>query len=171
MNDNIVVQFQKKHESLAGIVHRVSGVDEAADQVFSILQEKKTEKAALGELPEDFSQILQQKITLDGLDLLKPPFDNADLPEAFDTIEVGISWAAFAIAETGAIIEFATDDAMRLVTSLPLVHISLARAADLVSTLQEAAPPPFANFTRKIPRTPPCPSSPAPAARPISRCG
>jgi L-lactate utilization protein LutC len=91
-------------------------LDEAADQVFSILQDQKAEKVALSELPEDFGPILDQKITGDGLNLLKPPFNNADLPEAFDTIQVGISWAAFAIAETGAIVEFATDDAMRLVT-------------------------------------------------------
>ena len=141
MNDNIVSQFQKKHESLAGIVHLVSGLNEAADRVFSILQEKKTEKVALSELPEDFGQILEQKITEDGLDLLKPTFNNADLPNAFDTIQVGISWAAFAIAETGAIVEFATDDSMRLVTALPLVHISLLRASDLVVTLKEAATP------------------------------
>ena len=141
MNDNIVSQFQKKLESLAGIVHPVSGLDEAADQVFSILQEKKTEKAALSELPGDFSRILDQKITTESLDLLKPPFNNADLPEAFNTIQAGISWAAFAIAETGAIVEFATDDAMRLVTALPLVHISLLHASDLVATLKEAAAP------------------------------
>ena len=141
MNENIVSQFQKKHESLAGIVHIVSGLNEAADHVFSILQEKKTEKVALGELPEDFGQLLAPKITEDGLELLKPPFSNTDLPKAFDTIQVGISWAAFAIADTGAIVEFATDDSMRLVTSLPLVHISLVRASDLVATLKEAAAP------------------------------
>ena len=59
MNEKIVKQFQQKHESLAGIVHIVSGVNEAADQVFSILQEKKAEKVALSELPEDFRQILE----------------------------------------------------------------------------------------------------------------
>jgi len=141
MNDNIVEQFQKKHESLAGIVHRVSGPGEAADQVFSILQEKKAAKVALSELPEDFSQVLEPKITADGRDLLKPPYDHADLPQAFDTIQAGISWADFAIAETGALVEFTTDDALRLVTALPLVHISLVRASDLVATLQEAAAP------------------------------
>ena len=150
MNDDIVSQFQEKHESLAGMVHLVSGLDEAADRVFSILQDQKAEKVALSELPEDFDQILDQKITADGLDLLKPPFNNADLPKAFDTIQVGISWAAFAIADTGAIVEFATDDAMRLVTALPLVHISLVRASDLVATLKEAAAP-IRNFYNENP--------------------
>ena len=141
MNDDIVDKFQKKHESLAGIVHLVSGMSEAADQVFSILQEKKAEKVALSELPEEFSRLLEPKITADGRDLLKPPYNHADLPQAFDTIQAGVSWAAFAIAETGALVEFATDDAMRLVTALPLVHVSLVRASDLMATLKEAANP------------------------------
>jgi L-lactate dehydrogenase complex protein LldG len=141
MNNDIVSRFQKKHESLASIVHLVSDLHEASDQVFSLLQEKKAEKVAFTELPDDFGLILEQKITVDDLVLLKPPFNNADLPEAFDTIQVGISWAAFAIAETGAIVEFATDDALRLVTALPLVHISLVRASDFVDTLKEAGAP------------------------------
>lgn len=72
---------------------------------------------------------------------MKPPFDAARLPRALDSIQVGISWAAFAIAETGAIVEFSTDDALRLVSALPLVHISVMRAADMIATLREAAAP------------------------------
>jgi L-lactate dehydrogenase complex protein LldG len=141
MNDNIVHQFQKKHESLAGIVHLVSGMSEAADKVFSILQEKEAQKVALGELPEEIGPNLEHKCVENGMELLKPPFNNSDLPKAFDTIQAGISRAAFAIAETGAIVEFSTDDSLRLVSALPLVHISLLRASDLISTLKEAASP------------------------------
>ncbi|CAB1059758.1 hypothetical protein D1BOALGB6SA_4523 [Olavius sp. associated proteobacterium Delta 1] len=141
MNDNIVQQFQKKHESLAGIVHLVTGMSEAADKVFSILQEKATTKVALSEFPEEFGQKLDQQIADKGMDVLRPPFNNTDLPAAFDTIQAGISWSDFAIAETGAIVEFTTDDSLRLVTALPLVHISLLRASDLVTTLMEAAVP------------------------------
>jgi L-lactate dehydrogenase complex protein LldG len=141
MNDKIVQQFQEKHESLAGIVHLVSGMGEAVEKVVSILREKEAGKAAMAELPEEFGQALEQKCTENGMELLKPPFNNADLPKAFDSIQAGISWAAFAIAETGAIVEFTTDDALRLVSALPLVHISLLRASDLISTLKEAAAP------------------------------
>lgn len=141
MNDKIVQQFQEKHESLAGIVHLVSGMGEAVEKAVAILQEKEVGKAAMAELPEEFGRNLAQKCTENGMELLKPPFNNADLPKAFDSIQAGISWAAFAIAETGAIVEFTTDDALRLVSALPLVHISLLRASDLISTLKEAAAP------------------------------
>ncbi|MBT8369244.1 MAG: lactate utilization protein [Deltaproteobacteria bacterium] len=141
MNQKIVGQFQKKHESLVGIVHLVSGMSEAVEEAVSLLQLKEAEKVALSELPEEFSHILEQKCAENGMELLKPPFRNADLPQAFDSVQAGISWAAFAIAETGAIVEFTTDDSLRLVTALPLVHISILRASDLISTLKEAAAP------------------------------
>jgi L-lactate dehydrogenase complex protein LldG len=95
----------------------------------------------MAKLPEEFGQNLEQKCAENGMELLKPPFNNADLPKAFDSIQAGISWAAFAIAETGAIVELTTDDSLRLVSALPLVHISLVRASDLISTLKEAAAP------------------------------
>ena len=147
MNDKIVQQFQEKHESLAGLVHLVSGVSEAVEKVVSILQEKEAGKVAMAELPEEFGQNFEQKCAENGMELMKPPFNNADLPQAFDSIQAGISWAAFAIAETGAIVEFTTDDSLRLVTALPLVHISVLYASDLILTLKEAASP-IRNFFR-----------------------
>lgn len=141
MNDKIVSQFQTKHESLAGNVHIVSGMNAAVEKVVSILQEKGAGKIAMTKLPDEYGQSIEQQCTENGMVLLKPPFNNADLPKAFDSIQAGISWAAFAIAETGAMVEFATDDSMRLVTALPLMHISLLRASDLIATLKEAAPP------------------------------
>jgi len=55
-------------------------VNEAADQVVLVLQEKKAERVALGELSEDFGQILEPKINDDGLDLLKPPLTTLICP-------------------------------------------------------------------------------------------
>jgi L-lactate dehydrogenase complex protein LldG len=83
--------------------------------------------------------------------LLKPPFDGAELPAEFDSIQVGISWAAFAIAETGSVVEFATDDSFRLVSALPLVHIGVFQAADIIESLSEAAAP-IRNFYKENPR-------------------
>jgi L-lactate dehydrogenase complex protein LldG len=141
MNDKILQQFQEKHESLAGIVHQVSGTDEAVEKVATILQAKAADKVALAILPEEFGRAIEQYCAQKKIELLKPPLDAARLPRALDSIQVGISWAAFAIAETGAIVEFSTDDALRLVSALPLVHISVMRAADMIATLKQAATP------------------------------
>jgi L-lactate dehydrogenase complex protein LldG len=151
MNEKIVEQFRQKHESLAGIVHLVSGMDEAADKVVAILREKEAEKVALSDLPDELRQTLEQRCAAAGMNLLTPPFTNAELPGALDSIQAGISWAAFAIAETGALVEFATDDAKRLVSALPIVHIGVFRAADIVEHLMEAAAP-IRNFYIENPR-------------------
>lgn len=141
MNESIVEQFRHKHESLAGIVHLVSGLDEAAVKVAAILLEKGAKDIGLAELPAEFRKVLEQQCAAAGMNLLKPPFDNDGLPGALDAIQAGITWADFAIAETGAIVEFTTDDSHRLISALPLVHIALVRAADMITTLKEAAAP------------------------------
>jgi len=151
MHEKIVEQFRQKLESLAGIVHVVSGLDEAAEKVVSILQEKEPQKVAISDLPDEFRQTLEQRCAAAGMNLLKPPYDNAELPGALDSVQAGVSWAAFAIAETGALVEFATDDAHRLVSALTLVHLSVFRAADIVEKLTEAAAP-IRNFYNANPR-------------------
>jgi L-lactate dehydrogenase complex protein LldG len=140
MNENVVQQFKKKNETLAGSVHTVAGATEAAEKVLSILREAGAQRVALGELPEDIRQTLEQQCAQDGLDVLGWPFDSTELPGALDSVQAGVSWAAFAIAETGSLVEFATDDAARLVSALPRVHVSVFRAEDLLETLEDAAP-------------------------------
>jgi L-lactate dehydrogenase complex protein LldG len=141
MDEKIVQRFRQKHESLAGIVHLVSGMEEAVEKVIAVLRQKEAGTVALGELPDEFRQTLEQRGSESGLNLLAPPYRNADLPAALDSVQAGVSWAAFAIAETGALVEFATDDAYRLVSALPLVHIGLFRADDIVENLMDAAAP------------------------------
>lgn len=151
MNEDILLKFKQKHESLAGVTHRVSGIKAAADQVIAILQEKKASKVAMGMLPEELSSALEQRCADAGMNLIKPPFDAPDIPGALDPVEVGISWASFAIADTGSIVEFTVDDSHRLISALPRVHVSVLRAAEVVETLQEAAAP-IRNFFQQNPR-------------------
>ena len=150
MNADIVQQFQQKHESLAGIVHLVDSLDAAAVKIISILEEKKAAKVAMTELPLELMQSLEQRCATTDMNLLKPPFNCAELPGALDSIQAGITWAAFAIAETGSLVEFATDDAFRLVSALPLVHIGVFQASDIIETLNQAAAP-IRNFYEENP--------------------
>src|SRR5207248_351183 len=56
-----------------------------------------------------------------------------------DRAQVGISAPDFAIAETGSIVEITTDDSMRLVSTLPAVHIAVLPANKILASLSEAA--------------------------------
>jgi L-lactate dehydrogenase complex protein LldG len=46
-----------------------------------------------------------------------------------------------AVAETGSLVEFATDDALRLVSALPRIHVGIFCARDLLATHKEAVAP------------------------------
>lgn len=151
MDENFVQQFRQKYETLAGSVHLVASATEAAEKVLSILREAAAQRVALGELPEDFRHPLEQRCAQAGLEVLMWPFNSAELPRALDSVQAGVSWAAFAIAETGSLVEFTTDDAVRLVSALPRVHVGVFRTADLLGTLEEAAPR-IRNFYAKNPR-------------------
>jgi L-lactate dehydrogenase complex protein LldG len=139
MDESVLTQFKQKYESLAGVVHLVSGVEEAAKAVAVIVSEAKAGRVAFGEFPETLREVLEQSCATLRSEVVQPPYRSADLPGAIDAAQVGISPAEFAIAETGTLVEFATDDALRLVSSLPRVHVGVVRAADLVATLRNAA--------------------------------
>ena len=139
MDQDLVSQFKLKYESLAGIVHIVENEAAAAGVVLEILKEVQSRRVALGGLPEPNLKAIESGCAEVGITVLKPPFDNRELPHAIDAAQVGVSWAALAVAETGSLVEFATDDALRLVSALPRVHVGIFRACDLLATHKEAA--------------------------------
>jgi L-lactate dehydrogenase complex protein LldG len=145
MDPDLVSKFKLKYESLAGIVHIVENEDAAAGVVLQILKEVQGRRVALGALPESLLKPIDSACVAAGIAVLKPPFDNRELPHAIDAAQVGVSWAALAVAETGSLVEFATDDALRLVSALPRIHVGIFRADDLLATHKEAAAHPKCN--------------------------
>lgn len=141
MHQDLVSQFKQKYETLAGIVHLAENEDAAAAVVLQIVKTVQSRHVALGALPEPLLTSIAKACTANGIAVLKPPFDNCKLPDAIDAAQVGVSWAALAVAETGCLIEFATDDALRLVSALPRIHVGIFYARDLLATHKEAAAP------------------------------
>jgi len=141
MQEQTAKQFKNKYETLNGIVHLVSDSNEAVNVVASILNEASAGLIAIGELPEELLYAISAQCETDDMEILKPPFRNSQLLREIDKAEVGISKAAFAIAETGTLVEFTTNDALRLVSSLPGIHIAIIKAEEIVEKLTEAATP------------------------------
>ena len=141
MAQDLVSQFKHKYETLAGIVHIAENEAAAAGVVLRILKEVQGRRVALGALPETLLKPIDSACSAAGIAVLKPPFDNRELPHAIDAAQVGVSWAALAVAETGSLVEFATDDALRLVSALPRIHVGIFRADNLLATHKEAAAP------------------------------
>ncbi len=137
----LIKQFKDRYEALNGIVHLVAGSDEAVMVVASVLKEATAERIALAGLPPDLSDAIIEQCEVDGIEVLRPPFNNSGLPHSIDGAKAGISRAAFAIAETGTLVELTRDDSLRLVSSLPEIHIGIIKAEDIIERLFEAAAP------------------------------
>ena len=141
MDQDLVSHFKHKYETLAGIVHIAENEDAAAELVLQILKEADGQRVVLGALPDSLCQSIEAACTAAGIAVLKPPFESQEMPQAIDATQVGVSWAALAVAETGSLVEFATDDALRLVSALPRIHVGIFCARDLLATLKEAVAP------------------------------
>jgi len=141
MDQDLVTQFKNKYETLAGIVHLVDTEDQAAEAVLDIVRLEQCRQVALGSLPASLSARIDAACSEAGIAVVKPPYQRQQLPQAMHESPVGVTWAALAVAETGALLELTTDDALRLVSALPRVHVGICRARDLLATHREAAAP------------------------------
>lgn len=141
MNSGLVEQFEKKYTSLSGHPHRAESAGELAAVVLDIVRETAGRRVALGELPPDVEKAIVTACSNANIEVLKPPYDNRTLPHAIDGAQIGVSWAAFAVAESGSLIELTTNDATRLVSTLPRIHVGIFFAEDLLPTLKSAAVP------------------------------
>ncbi len=140
MDSTLVQQFKTKFESLRGQVHLAANVDEAAEAAVSICKAASPRRVALAPLPGPFQDALQTGCNQTGIVVLTPPYPHNTLPAAIDEAQIGVSGAEFAIADTGTLVEVAVDDAYRLVSVLPRIHIALVSAKELVKGLQDASP-------------------------------
>ncbi len=137
---DVIEQFVSKYETLSGRVHHADSMESAAEAVLSVLRDAEGTRLAAAELPDALRQILDRRCADEGVELLKPPYDDRTLPGAIDAAHVGVSWAEFAVADAGALVEFATNDATRLVSTLPRIHLGVVRAAEIKETLMDAGP-------------------------------
>ncbi len=129
--------FAECFEQLAGVAHTVSSENDAARAILSVIKAKKARCVALAGLPPSLMAAIEKGC--DGIDVLKPPFAAASLPDAIDKADVGVTGIEFAIAQSGTLVETATDDAVRLVSSLPRTYIGVVRAESIVDRFDEGA--------------------------------
>jgi len=71
--------------------------------------------------------------------VLKEPYAAQGLPDAIDSAQVGVTGIAFAIAQSGTLVEVAVNDAVRLVSALPRTYIGVVRKSTILDRFDEAA--------------------------------
>jgi L-lactate dehydrogenase complex protein LldG len=108
-------------------------------KVVEILKDAEVTDAVLAALPAELNQALARELEGAGIGSAGEPFPARDLPARIDRAQAGITGAAYAIAQSGTLVEVATDDAVRLVSSLPRLHIGIVRESDILPHFEDAA--------------------------------
>jgi len=145
---DLLQSFSNAFQAVRGEIRHAAAWSDAAHAIAAICAEVHCETCAIAQLPEALAAPLAQTLDANGVTLIAPPYQRDRLPAQIDTAQVGVTGIDFAIAETGTLVEIALNDATRLVSSLPRVHIGVVSTQALVPTLAESAAPLRDAFTR-----------------------
>ncbi|HEX9654747.1 MAG TPA: lactate utilization protein [bacterium] len=133
--------FKDRYEKLAGQVYFASNQLQAVKAVSAITLESKITRVVLTPLFAGLDDRLSKHFTRSRLPVVA--LDNTGampVPHQINEADLGITAAEFGIAETGTIVEVTTDDAHRLISSLPRVHIAFLKASQIIDSINDAAP-------------------------------
>ena len=135
MNAEIKYNFAECFEKLSGVAHPVPSEQAAIDEIVSICKSLDAKCVALAGLPESLVTEIEDRCA--GMKVLKEPYPTETLPGAIDEADVGVTGIAFAIAQSGTLVEISTDDVVRLVSGLPRTYIGVLHAVDIVNRFEE----------------------------------
>ncbi|WP_027717547.1 LutC/YkgG family protein [Desulfovirgula thermocuniculi] len=126
-------EFVERARAVGTEVHWARGKEEARQLVGQVIKELKATKVALAENPFLEALGLKEVVRECGAELT-----SGNPREQAAQADLGISSFTLAVAETGTIVQDATDISARLVSMLPPCHLALVPAGGLVATLREA---------------------------------
>jgi len=138
-HSNPIDLFVERYHALAGRAHMVSNRAESAVRAVEILKDAGVADVVFAALPAGIRDPLVRELDGSGIVHSGAPFAARDLPDRIDRAHAGITGADFAIAQSGTLVEVVTDDAVRLVSSLPRIHIGIVHASDIVPQFGDAA--------------------------------
>jgi len=129
--------FTECFAKLSGVAHTVPSEVAAAEKIISIFKDKKAQCVALAGLTAEMVSAIEAGCQ--GITVLKEPYAADTLPGAIDKADVGVTGIAFAIAQSGTLVETSTNDAVRLVSGLPRTYVGVLRAEDIVDKFHDGA--------------------------------
>ena len=134
-HSSIVEEFAERFEQLAGKAYFCSSKAEALSTIGKIIKER-------GKGPGYFTKQVIQMVDSSSIHSasLYDPSLNADGLDIIKQADIGITTAAYGVAETGCFVEIAHEDSTKLLSSLSRVHIVVLETKNILKTLQELAP-------------------------------
>lgn len=124
--------FASCFEKLSGFAHKVGSLEAAAEKISEICRSQKVSCIALANLPDDLVAGIENHCP--EVKILKEPYASETLPLAIDEAQIGVTGMEFGIAQSGTMVEVSTNDAVRLVSSLPRTHIGVIHQRDILDT-------------------------------------
>lgn len=130
--DCLYEEFKRNAEAISARVYRVTGSSGAALKIAGIVKETGAKKVVLA------SSTLVESLGLDQVfNETAPALYRQELRLHAADADLGISGMDLAIAETGTLVQDATDLNSRLVSMLPPVHIALVLTDRLAASLRD----------------------------------
>lgn len=137
---DMVALFRQKYEEVAGRVYLAATPATATEIVKDIFTTSFLSKPVLAPLPGSLADAIASFLKQAEISPVSLELDNDALQHAIAKADVGLSVGDFGIASTGTVVEVTTEDAYRLVSSLPRVHIAFLSANEIVEFLNDSIP-------------------------------
>jgi L-lactate dehydrogenase complex protein LldG len=119
------------------VTHVASDAKETVDTLKEILGEVEPRSVIVAGLPTPARMLVET--ALKGVrHSFVEELKSTEAVEVVSKAELGITWAQYGAAAQGCIVEIAYDDAIKLASSLPRVHIALLSSKDLLPNLSAA---------------------------------
>ena len=139
----ILEQLEKELKALQAKTYRAASREELSGILDSLLLDSHSEKVALENRPLIHDLNLEEALQKEGRKLLglnledrKAALKEKDW-EAVRTIDVGISGADYALADTGTLVLFSAGSSGRWVSLAPTIHIVLLPVERILPSLDE----------------------------------
>lgn len=129
--------FFKVLREFHSVPHIAGDAKETVDTLKTILGEVQPRSAVAAGLPTPAKMLVES--SLKGIN--HTFVEEVKATEALAVIskaDVGITWAEYGVARKGCIVEVAYDDAVKLASSLPRVHVALLSSRNLLPDMPEA---------------------------------
>jgi len=137
---DIISLFKQQYEALAGRVYSASSPAAAVTFIKDIFATSSVSKPVAAILPATLDDAITSFFNNSGIVPIPIDLHNQPLQHEIGKADVGLSACDFGIASTGTVVEVTTDDAHRLGSSLPRVHIAFLPAKEIVRTLEDSIP-------------------------------
>jgi len=128
--------FKSRLEEQAGKVYEVRDLDDAARTLANVLMGQGVKSAVLAKMPPEIREKVVRSLWSSAINIVEP--HGRDAPRIISKADAGVTVANFAVADIGAIVEITYDDADRLVSALPKIHVCLLQRDQILERFEEA---------------------------------